>query len=283
LIAILLLPGFLKLIVAAQHQLGLPPGAISLAAFHTAFIALGVVLFMPLARPFSRWIERLLPETGPRLTRHLDDSVLHIPEVALEASRRALCETAGRLFMESRARLRTSSHEARGAELPRIHDALEAIQRFIARIPSLPETRPMAVSRVAQMHAMDHLLRLEAALHPPRTVIESLDDPRLQETIERTVEILRLAAAGLRGQAPEDWAQLVGHKSEELAERRRKQRVEVLQQTAEGDWDPNLALNLLDTVRWLDRLGYHTWRICHYLHGEGVSLSPSEETAGATA
>jgi phosphate:Na+ symporter len=268
LIAIVMLPLFLHGLAFGQRYLGIPPGAISLAVFHTAFISLGVLLFLPFVGPFSRWIERLLPETGPRLTRHLDDSVLNVPEVALEAARRALCETATSLFEVVRARLSQQSRELRHVELPRIHDALQQIQHFVARIPPLPEDRPMSLSRVDQMHAMDHLLRLEASLHPPRKVWETLSDPHIEGAVKQTSDLLRLADAGLRGQAPDDWSQQVGELAAHLAELRRGQRPVVLQQTAHGEWDPNRALNLLDTMRWLDRLGYHTWRICHYLAGE---------------
>ncbi len=57
---------FLGGIQWGQEFLGLEPGAISLAAFHTSFIALGMVLFLPFVDRFSRWIERLLPEKGQR-------------------------------------------------------------------------------------------------------------------------------------------------------------------------------------------------------------------------
>ena len=128
LIAILLLPGFLLVIDAGQRQLGIPPGAISLAIFHTAFIAVGVLLFFPFVAPFAHWIERRLPETGASLTRHLDASVLNIPEVALEASRRALCETAAELFDVTRRRLHPTSQEWSESSRCRVHDGLRQIE-----------------------------------------------------------------------------------------------------------------------------------------------------------
>ncbi len=91
-IAILLLPLLLWGLGLMQARGWLEPGAVSLAAFHTTFIALGVALFLPYAEPIARRIERLLPERGPHLTRHLDDSLLAAPPVALEATRRTLIE-----------------------------------------------------------------------------------------------------------------------------------------------------------------------------------------------
>ena len=80
-----MLPFFLWGIEAAQHYLGLEPGAMSLAAFHTAFIAVGAALFLPFVNGFSRAIERLLPEKELAPTRYLDSAVLKVPAVALEA------------------------------------------------------------------------------------------------------------------------------------------------------------------------------------------------------
>lgn len=94
LIAVLLLPLLPWVIRLMQGHLGLDPGAVSLAAFHTFFIAVGVAVFRPFVDSFARGIERLLPETGPTLTRHLDDTLLNAPSVALEATRRALNQTA---------------------------------------------------------------------------------------------------------------------------------------------------------------------------------------------
>jgi hypothetical protein len=33
-------------------------------------------------------------------------------------------------------------------------------------------------------------------------------------------------------------------------------------------------------MRWLDRLGYHTWRICHYLGSDGPA-KPAQAAADA--
>ena len=110
-IAVVLLPLFLWAIGLAQRHAGLEAGAMSLAAFHTLFIAVGVAIFLPFVHRFSRAIERLLPDRGPALTRHLDDTVLQTPAVALEATRRALRETAAETFRALREIGRASCRE----------------------------------------------------------------------------------------------------------------------------------------------------------------------------
>lgn len=279
LIAVVLLPLLLWGIGRVQEHLGLDPGATSLAAFHTAFIALGVLIFLPFVNRFAARIERWLPERGPKLTQHLDDTLLHAPAVALEATRRALSETAAELFAAIRAVLAGKTSEADEARQSRIHSALERTQEFFARIPPVAEGEPLSQLRVAQMHAIDHLTRLEAHLHPEEAVLRVLGDERVQPLVAGGREILELGDAGLNDRATAQWLLQVERQAAALAELRRGARPLVLKQTAEGKGGPARALEVLDAMRWLDRVGYHAWRICNYLGGDGnakpASLSES--------
>lgn len=268
-IAVVLLPLFLGLIGLAQKHLGLDAGATSLAAFHTSFILLGVAIFLPAARPFARWIERRLPERGPALTQHLDDSLLHAPTVALEATRRALGETAIETFAAVRAILTGKLGGPEDLRRGKIQQALNATQAFFAKIPPLNEDEPPSPSRVAQMHAMDHLTRLQARLQPAGNMLRALSAERVQPMVAQTRAILELGEAGLAGRAPADWLAQMERAAAVLAEQRRQERPVVLRQTADGQGDPNHALETLDAMRWLDRVGYHTWRVCNYLGGDG--------------
>lgn len=268
LIAIVLLPGLLWAIRWAQVHLGLDAGATSLAAFHTTFIALGVLLFLPGVHRFSHWIERLLPEKEPIFTRHLDTTVLNAPAVALEATRRALSEIACEM-VSVLCRVLDGVGQPPPEQVEPIHEALRRTEEFFARIPPVSEDAPLSASRLAQMHAIDHLLRLRSRLHPSSRTQQLLAHPRLQPAAQRCRELLELTEAGLHGRGPADWLERVERHARALAEIRRHERTGVLEQTATGDWPPGEALALLDAVRWLDRVGYHTWRVANYLGGEG--------------
>jgi phosphate:Na+ symporter len=266
LIAVLLLPLFLRVISLAQHHLGLEPGAMSLAAFHTIFIAVGVAIFLPFVDRFSDAIEKLLPDTGPVLTRNLDKTVLQNPSVALEATRRALQETAAETFHAMRRSLGVAIN---GAVPPEpLHEALERIQDFFRMIPPVSEDEPLSQSRIAQIHAIEHLARLQPRLKAPASVRAVLDDRRLVTAMKMAGEILEQGELGLRGEVDDDWLARLEQAAADLAQLRRLERPKILQQTAGGTSAPSRALDLLDAMRWLDRLGYHTWRICHYLGGE---------------
>ena len=126
-------------------------------------------------------------------------------------------------------------------------------------------------SRVAQMHAIEHLARLQSYLQPPKFLQRMMAQKHLLENITLTREILKLGEAGLHHHAPENWLEMLEKKSLQLSLLSRQRRPAVLRQTAVGSNDPSLALDMLDAMRWLDRVGYHAWRISNYVSGEGQS------------
>src|SRR5699024_9690078 len=98
LIAIVLMPAFLFAVNQSVALLGFQPSAVILAAFHTFFILVGALLFLPFTPAFARLVERLLPEKESFKMQHLDDSLLGMPDIALAASQRTLEHVAQELF-----------------------------------------------------------------------------------------------------------------------------------------------------------------------------------------
>ncbi len=265
LIAVVLLPLLLTLIGLAQKHLGLDGGAMSLVAFHTSFIALGVLIFLPWVDRFARLIEYLLPERSPMLTRHLDNTVLHAPPVALEATRRALTETAAQTFAYMDQQLAAPSATLDDVPRAQLQQALECIQEFFPQIPPANEDEPLTQHRVSQMHAMDHLSRLHTRLHLPTTVRRGLVHPRLQQPVSLVRQLLQTAQRGLQDKCTDDWLNRLQQQSDVLDQYRRENRPLILEETARGQSAPTLALDLLDTLIWLQDMGHHTWRISLHL------------------
>lgn len=276
-IAVTLLPLFLRAILWAQIHLGLDAGAASLAAFHTGFIVLGVALFLPFTERFAGWIEHLLPDKGVRLTEHLDSTLLSIPAVALEASRRALLETAGEFFIVIRDSLGPGLPVNDEDRLQQLEQALDQSQQFLATIPSVAGDEPLSQNRICQMHAVAHLARLRSYQLPPAVLRHQVVAEPLAEQRETLRELLHLCEAGLRGREESGWLTEAAARSEELTSGRRRGRPAVLARSATGGSDTTGALMLLDAMRWLDRVGHHAWRISHYLGSENArSFSPED-------
>ena len=279
-IALILLPLFLWGLNLAQRYAGLQPGAVSLAAFHTAFISLGVILFLPFTDHFARWVERLLPERGPRLTRHLDDSLLAAPAVALEATRRALQEITLELIAQLNPLLENSVAGVDERRRYEIQTALEQTQQFFARIPSVVEDEPLSILRVAQLHAIDHLARLLARLNLPAESRQAMFQPHLQSAVTQCRRLMSLARKGLTGQAQPDWLVTEELYALRMADIRKDERLSILGDTATGRHRPDEAMVALDALRWLERVSYHVWRTCNYLKREPTAtedrLAPAD-------
>lgn len=264
LLALALLPVFLRGIAWAQAAWGLESGAMSLAAFHTAFISLGCALALPFARPFARLIERALPDHSSPMIRHLDDTVLQAPPVALEAALRASRETASDCFDALRAMLADSS-EPDPRRVARLRDALGHIERFLARIPPMPDDDRAQKIRVNLLHALDHLARLHKRLRPPAAVRERLArDPLFCEAIERVRALLSDAARGVTGQEGDGVLRHIEAAASEISQARQRLRALVLEQSAlTGALDEGMSR--LDAIRWLDRIAYHVSRAVLHL------------------
>lgn len=268
-LAVLLLPLLLRAIVLAQEHLGLEGGALGLAAFHTLFIGLGVVLFLPFVRRFASAIEAILPDRGPALTRHLDRSVLKAPSVAVEASRRALAGIAVGAFDLLRASLghppKPPSQLATPAQL---REALDRVREFLPMIPDIVGDPPLSAARLSLVHAMDHLERLLSKLDPLRLARQSGEDggAPLAQSARLAEEILVLAGEGLRGDSSEArWCDEVEARAGALAELRRTSRPLLIAESDRSGFDPVETLARLDRMRWHDRIGFHAWRTCRHL------------------
>jgi len=264
-IALLLLPVFLWLLAQAQHYAGLEPGAVSLAAFHTAFIALGVALFLPFTGAFAKGIERLLPERGPRLTRHLDDSLLSAPPVALEAVRRTLANAALELLDLAQPLLQSSVATVDAVRIEAVRDALDRIQRFLARIPPAVENQPLSAMHVGLLDALDHLKRLADRLNLAAQTRQAVMQEPLQPAVGRFRELVDLARGSLRGHPPDGWRGSMADLATSIASVHQEKRAAILRETASGRQGPLDTLATLDALRWMERVSHHVWRIGHHL------------------
>jgi len=66
-----------------------------------------------------------------------------------------------------------------------------------------------------------------------------------------------------------EWLAGIERRAAELAALRRDERSAILLYASDAGRDLAEALEMLETMRWLDRLGYHTWRICLHLGQHG--------------
>lgn len=265
-IAIGLLPVFLWVIGWLGTYAGLDAGATSLAAFHTLFIAVGVVLFLPFVSPFARLVERFLPERGDAATQRLDASLLSIPAVALEASQRALERTTLELLEVYGEMLSGAASTPHEAQLREAAPSLNDTYNFVSRIAVPADDAKVLAQRIAQLHALDHLLRFRARLQEIDQARTDLTGPDYRWALDNSQELLRLARHGLERQALQGGMESLALNATTLANLARAARNNALKEpVADRDDAAHIALQRTDSFRWIERMAHHIWRICHYL------------------
>jgi phosphate:Na+ symporter len=261
LVAFVLLPWFTR----SLTMMGIMDPSISIAAFHTMFNLLGVLIFIPIVSPFARWISSLVKEQGTKLTRHLDSSSLTIPAIAIEATRRCLKQIGADLYEYLSAHLKNKKKLPDIAVLDEIDIALDEVRHFLAKIPP-PDTEGYEFNRqISTIHSIEHLERLTYETRQTHEIKHALSEPKLRQTCHQLAELLDQLAVGVRDLDKEPNVEQAETFSQQLVEEHRAQRPTILAAIASRKLDSELALANLSAQRWLDRTAYHLWRTSHHL------------------
>jgi phosphate:Na+ symporter len=275
-IAFLILPQFLALSRDVAAELQGNTGTLALAAFHTSFNVLGLLIFAPWMSRFASAVARIVPERGPLLTRRLDTTVTAVAPLAIEAAQLTLREILGVMASHLSRLLRGAAGTA-GVSLDAVAHGLDETRHFIGRLRGDPETPAEHQRHLGALHALDHLDRLLEVCRraPPYRAIE-LDASNRSAAASFADALGRLAPV-TPGQVV-DGASLMGETSASLAEQRRSHRAQLLADTASGRVDPATSLERLEAMRWLDRAAYHVWRASHHLGdtAQGDFIAPRE-------
>jgi phosphate:Na+ symporter len=275
-VALVLFPVVARLMLRASDSVD--PVTL-VAAYHTAYNVMGVALLLPLIGPFTRLIERIVPERGSALTRGLDSAALAgAPTVAVEAVRRTVARVLEALC----------SSEGAGDVLVRdASDALQQARVFVSKVtgplPSEEEQRWL----ISTVHALDHTAQLAGAIEENAKIDVTLDSPDERRAAALCAEAMRSAAAvagplthssvpgtapsAATGVKPADTADEVVERLErgstELAALRLEHRRATLELVASGTQSASDAIARVEAVRLLDRLAHHAWRAAAHLAG----------------
>ncbi len=136
-VALALLPWLVGAIVWVRDAIGMDhEPASTLALFHSIFNLLGVALMWPLAERLTRWLLQRFrtQEEDEARPRHLDDNVLQVPELALDALRREVRRSGAIAARVARGALAGAAPAALQRDRA-VRAALDAaIDRFVERM-----------------------------------------------------------------------------------------------------------------------------------------------------
>jgi phosphate:Na+ symporter len=264
-VALLLLPWLISGMIYLRDAY-LWTEATTLAAFHTIFNIIGVVLIFPFLKPFTALITRLLPEVGPTLTLHLNPRVIKVTSAAIEAARKSTIDISRVLIevaqgqLSGQAKQRATLEKLSAAKL-----ALDETRRYLGSVRAEQGGDINQQHHVSVFHAIDHLSQLSVAL-------EEFEVAKTVPKAESCQAVCR-DLASIFGQIPlliadgniNEAARMMEKKSLSVADLRREQRKVILEKTAALGIDPNEALEELEAMRWADRLAYHIWRVTYHL------------------
>jgi len=256
-VALLLLPWMIDAIERVRDWMELEAApAVTLALFHSTFNILGVMLMWPLGARLAAFLARHFrtAEEDEAKPRHLDNTVLSVPALALDALLQEL-RRMGRIALRGARRVWTMQKGVSPVSLPEqavVAQLNVAIARFIAelhRVSMAVESaqRLPEVLRAGRYYdAVGELATDLAALPHPST----LGSPALREQI---MQFLDQTKASLQDESIEGEID-PNDRLDEMQHQYRALKAEVLAEGARGEFDVHdmeLCLRRLSRMRRL--------------------------------
>jgi phosphate:Na+ symporter len=289
-IALVLFPIVTPLLVRASKAID---SVTLLAAYHTAYNLVGVLVLLPLIDRFTRLVERILPERGSPLTRCLDPSALATPIVAVEAVRRTIARALAAVCgsVEAALAAETGGKPVPGRGAISVHEAVDALRQaqvFLSDVAGPPDTDDEQRRLTSTLHALDHASRLAetAAGIGFGTVRGGPDDAhagelcadamRIATSVADHVAVLPVidqspraspAGSGAKALSTDEALVQLERCATELEKLQRTHRSATLGAVANGTLTADAAIVRVDTLRSLQALARHAWRSTVHLVG----------------
>lgn len=239
---------------------------LALVGFHTLFNLLALLVGLPLARPFARLMEWLVPEREGSLAYRLDRRLLQEPGAATAAVQATLREEFAYLLDWAGYRLGSLRQPpALPASVAR-QDLMDT-RDFVDALNASGEKGRYQPSIGAAMHALDHLQRLFARLEQKERSDALLADPDLQAL----VSAFRSSCARLRSELDKGVETATYHEIREFTLRLDREsevaRDRAIEHAVAQDVGIAETGRRMGGLRWLQRVSQHVWRVSAHLAG----------------
>ncbi len=273
-VAFVLLIPLLETVQFWMTRGGLGDPIAELAAFHTVFNVLGVLMLAPLAPRTARFLQRFFrtPFEDLGQPRFLDASVLHLPGSAVEAMDREMRHLAGLVVHGLTAAVHTvrEPHVARWSdEAERYREAIANLSAqmadFLERVRRQAATADPLFAQVRVLEHLTHAMKDGAEAMTRRRQIRVPPDVHaadLAPMLDLVTAVLD-AYAGPEFLAEENRARLATLLSEADA-RREAVRQALFRAVSDGTLSSTDGFELANLVTLLHRVVYHLTRAVGY-------------------
>lgn len=260
LLAFGVLPFFVHGVDVFTDRIGYSDDAVALAAFHTAFSLLGILVILPFTGAYARLIERLVPEKNGSKMAGLDMSSAEIPAVALEAARNALQELHEKALAHVPKRVQEGREEGAYVDTAA---SIHAVRAYLSKVATRPSDDVLHARHVMLLRVADHLESLLDFFDRPNLRVG--EEAEVREMVESVLELLAFTPDKVEEDAASSYAQILEDRSETVANYRRVLRRATLSRFAAGELSAERADQVLEDIGWLDRIAYHSARATYYM------------------
>ncbi len=254
---------------------------IALVAFHTFFNTLGVILIIPFADHFARFMEKLFPDKISAYTQKLDYSLLEEPALALNAVQTTIKNVTLGLLSHISAIL-GSKEKGKRIDIDELQSAINDTQVYIDKI-NVESGGGVTWERLINMiHTLDHLQRLlERCEEEEDRAITARESTELAGKADLLVRSIDKIADDI---IHNNWSHALWQAkdtSSKIHKHVKPFRQSVMDKVATGQYDVASGTANLEAIRWLRRVSKHIARITR--HYEQAVLSSGKQTEKGTA
>lgn len=264
-VALVIIVPFVGLLRLLATALGAHDPAVMLAAFHSAFNLLGLLIFFPQTERLARFVRFWVRERPGALTHRLLERASPLAEVRLSSAQPTVRDIAREgVELLLGCLLPGPDRRPREQRLAEAREALAATRRYLVPLKSDPRSPEVWQRHLSLLHAMDHLDHLLDVAERPEGLRHLGEDGPMGR--EASVQPILVAA--------EAWLERPGRLRErrEIEERaralgqvRERLRPALLEATARGELAPEEAEARLDALRLAEAVGRHLGRLVHHL------------------
>ncbi|TXD35652.1 Na/Pi cotransporter family protein [Lujinxingia vulgaris] len=271
-IALAALPLLIPSLNALLTALHVHDDATHIAAFHTAFNLIGVLLLLPFIHPFSALIERLIPGPVRRFTSHLDTSTHSLPPIALDAAATTISEMLSALHRATLASL--DEHSDRNAHpdfeplASELREGIAQTRAFLNGVQTSASDERLFARHLSLLHALDHLERYLRWTTEHGNLQHARINPNFSNARKLLINLLHCALDSPDPHDTTSVAQLAELSALLGAERERLRPTLIRKNAAHASVDLFAEQRSLNA---LTRIAYHTWRARHHLTLPGDS------------